>query len=208
MPSDPFDEVKADVAAAVSEAEATLTQWRARHEEPTAKRLLAELASVEIDLADMDSAIESAAQNPERFKISASTLAERRAFVRTTRSTVAAAREEVSKTKASGGKATAKRASAEERVGLLAGGGGGGASSGGGKSGASRRQRDLEEGNTQLLGSQGSLQQVTGYPASGATPMCFGCDWRRHASAHRPCRRSSWRSRSRRSATLGRRWGG
>jgi hypothetical protein len=165
MPSDPFDEVRADVAAAVTEAESTLRQWRARHEEPTSKRLLADLESIEIDLADMESAIESATLNPERFNISESALAERRKFVRATRSTVAAAREEVARGKAAVGKAKAQGAPAEERVGLLAAstpGGfiGGPASSSGAGSGPSRRQRDMEQGNVEVFGLHGSLQQV------------------------------------------------
>jgi len=164
MPSDPFDEVRADVAAAVTEAEATLRQWRARHEEPTAKRLLADLESIEIDLADMDSAIESATLHPERFHISESTLAERRKFMRKTRSTVAAAREEVGRGKVSAGMAKAKGAPAEERIGLLAasppGGSGGKPGGSGVGSNPSRRQKDMELGNAEVFGSHASLQQV------------------------------------------------
>mmetsp|Transcript_18171 Transcript_18171/g.50576 ORF Transcript_18171/g.50576 Transcript_18171/m.50576 type:complete len:185 (-) Transcript_18171:601-1155(-) len=171
MPSDPFDDVREDVATAVAEAEAILQQWRLRHEEPTAKRLLADLESIEIDLADMDSAIESATLNPERFNISEAVLAERRKFVRTTRSTVAAAREEVARGKAPVGKANTKRSSAEERVGLLAANASAAGSScardhAGGLDAVRTRQKDVDQGSTHLLGSHASLQQACHTPAN------------------------------------------
>lgn len=169
-PSDPFDGVKAVVAATVAEVEGSLRQWRSRKDEPNREmagaRLLVEIESVEDTLAEMDAAIEAAALNPERFQISDSEMTSRRAFVRSTRSTVAAAREELSR----GRGATAKRSAAEERVGLLAGSGSGGSSGGG----AGRRQREMDQDNTKLLGSHVSLQQAELAPSP--SPALHSCE--------------------------------
>eukprot|EP00312_Isochrysidales_sp_CCMP1244_P017595 CAMPEP_0202786110 /NCGR_PEP_ID=MMETSP1388-20130828/69577_1 /ASSEMBLY_ACC=CAM_ASM_000864 /TAXON_ID=37098 /ORGANISM="Isochrysis sp, Strain CCMP1244" /LENGTH=74 /DNA_ID=CAMNT_0049455661 /DNA_START=21 /DNA_END=241 /DNA_ORIENTATION=- len=74
MSEDPFDEVKADVAASLNSVEAGLQRWRGQRDASTSKRLLSELETIDEDLSDMEAAIAAAAADPERFQISEATL--------------------------------------------------------------------------------------------------------------------------------------
>ena len=179
MSEDPFDEVKADVAASLNSVEAGLQRWRGQRDASTSKRLLSELETIDEDLSDMEAAIAAAAADPERFQISEATLAARRAFVRSTSSSVAAARQELARGRGGGaGASGSKRVAGEERVGLLSGSGGGGAETpgrGGGGGGSSRRQAGMDHDNAQIASAHAELQQAfrrhRRWPSALAAPV-------------------------------------